>query len=273
MYVIKLGGSQGIDVEAFLDDLADVDEPFVLVHGANAELDALSRRLGIEPRQVSSPDGQMSRFTDRETMDLFLMVYAGRVNKRIVEGLMRRGVRAAGMTGLDGGVVRGRRKEAIRIVEDGKQRILHGDYAGNIESIDAQLLTILLSRGITPVLCPPAVSHEGEAINVDGDKMAMEIAVALEAEKLLIFSNTVGLLRDPNDPASAIAEAALDQVDELLSFAQGRMKKKVLSCANALKRGVGEVILGDARVERPVHRALEGAGTHLTSAPISAAAQ
>jgi [amino group carrier protein]-L-2-aminoadipate 6-kinase len=271
MYVIKLGGSRGIDVEAFLDDLAALAEPFVLVHGANAELDALSRRLGIEPRLVSSADGQVSRFTDPETMDLFLMVYAGRVNKRIVEGLAKRGRKAVGLTGLDGGVVSGRRKDAIRIVENGKQRILRGDYAGSIDSVDAGLLSLLLSQGLVPVLCPPAVSHEGEAINVDGDKMAMEISVALHADKLLVFSNTTGLLRDAGDPDSLIEQASVDELDELLGFAKGRMKKKVVSCGNALKRGVGEVILADARVDHPVSRALAGAGTHLTVRQTTAA--
>lgn len=265
MFVIKLGGSAGIDVDAFLDDLATVQQPFVLVHGANAELDALSRRLGTEPRLVTSTDGQVSRFTDAETMDLFLMVYAGRVNKRIVEGLARRGRRAVGLSGLDGGVVRGRRKEAIRIVEDGKLRILRGDYAGSIEEVDARLLEMLLDGGFVPVICPPAVSREGDAINVDGDKMAMEVAVALSADSLLVFSNTPGLLRDPDDPSSLITEATLDDLDELLAFAQGRMKKKVLACGNALKRGIGEVILADARVQQPVRRALDGAGTHLCS--------
>ncbi|HEV3309364.1 MAG TPA: [LysW]-aminoadipate kinase [Chloroflexota bacterium] len=271
MYVIKLGGSEGIDVELFLDDLATLEETYVLVHGANAELDALSRRLGIEPRQVSSADGQMSRFTDRETMDLFLMVYAGRVNKRIVEGLAKRGRRAAGLTGLDAGTIRGRRKEAIRIVENGKPRILRGDFAGSIETVDTEFLTILIDHGITPVLCPPAISADGEAINVDGDKMAMEVAVALGAEKLLIFSNTRGLLRDTALPDSVVGAASLDELDELLSFARGRMKKKVLSCGNALRRGVEEVILADARVPTPVRRALAGAGTHLrtSSSPVS----
>jgi acetylglutamate/LysW-gamma-L-alpha-aminoadipate kinase len=94
--------------------------------------------------------------------------------------------------------------------------------------------------------------------------MAMEIAVALSAEALLVFSNTPGLLRDVADPDSLVGEATLANLDEMLNFAQGRMKKKVLACGNALRQGVGEVILADARVDRPVQRALAGAGTHLS---------
>jgi acetylglutamate/LysW-gamma-L-alpha-aminoadipate kinase len=267
MHVIKVGGSAGIDLEAFLDDIATLDEPAVLVHGANSELDALTRRLGREPQLVTSADGQVSRFTDAETMDLFMMVYCGKVNKRIVEGLAGRGRRAVGLSGLDGGIVVGRRKPAIRIVENGKPRVLRGDFAGSIEHVDVTLLRYLTAAGYIPVMCPPAVSGEGEAINVDGDKLAMEVAVALEAETLLIFSNTFGFMRDPRDPESLVRSATVDDLDGLLEFAQGRMKKKVLSCRSALRRGIGEVILGDARVQQPVRAALGGAGTHLTRGP------
>lgn len=265
MYVIKVGGSAGIDIEAFLDDVATLREPAILVHGANAELDALSRRLGVEPTMVTSADGQVSRFTDGRTMDLFLMVYAGRVNKRIVEGLIKRGRAAAGLTGMDARIVQGRRKDAIRVLEAGRPRILRGDFAGSIEHVDTSLLQLLVDRGIIPVLCPPAVSQVGEAINVDGDKMAMEIAVAFRADKLLVFSNTAGLLRDPDDPDSLMHHASLEEFDSLLALARGRMKKKVLSCGAALKRGVAEVILADARVAQPITRALAGAGTHLAA--------
>jgi acetylglutamate/LysW-gamma-L-alpha-aminoadipate kinase len=261
--VIKLGGSQGIDTDAFLDDLVTIDEPLILIHGANSLLDDLSRRLGVEPVMVQSSDGQVSRFTDSQTMDLFLMAYAGLTNKRIVEGLAQRGRRAVGLTGMDGGIVQGRRKDAIRIVENGKHRILRGDHAGSITRVDCELLQTLLTAGFIPVLTPPAVSEQGEAINVDGDKMAMEIAIALRAHSLLIFSNTAGLLRRHSDPESLIREANMDEFDELIEAAQGRMKKKVLACRSALESGVGEVILGDARVTHPIHAALSGAGTHL----------
>src|SRR5919199_7024639 len=102
--VIKLGGSAGIDVERFLSELAQLDRPYVLVHGANVELDDLMRRMSVEPRLVTSSTGQVSRYTDRETMDLFLMAYCGKVNKRIVETLQRNGVKAVGLAAMDGPV-------------------------------------------------------------------------------------------------------------------------------------------------------------------------
>ncbi len=261
MLVIKLGGSAGIDYEAFLDDLARVEEPAVFIHGGNAELDSVSRQLGIEPRHVTSSSGQSSRFTDRETLEAMLMVYCGKINKTLVEGLQRRGVNAVGLSALDGRIAVGRRKSAIRVIEDGKPKMLRGDYAGSIEEIDARLLTLLLGAGYLPILTPPALSHEGEAINVDGDKLATEIAVALGADRLLVFSNTPGLLADVRDEGSLVASISLANLAEADAMAQGRMKKKVGAAADAIERGVGQVIFADARVERPIARALEGAGT------------
>jgi acetylglutamate/LysW-gamma-L-alpha-aminoadipate kinase len=263
MIVIKLGGSAGIDVERFLADLARFDRPYVLVHGANVELDSLMRRLGVEPRLVTSSTGQVSRYTDQTTMDLFLMTYCGKVNKRIVETLQRHGVNAIGLAGLDGRLVRGRRKPRIRVVEDGKPKMLDGDYAGSIEEIDTTLLRLLLTNGYVPVLTPPAVSREGDAINVDGDKLAMEVAVALAAERLLVFSNTPGLLADLNDPASTVRHIHPEHPEEGLNRAQGRMKKKVLAAIDAVQRGVGEVILADANAEDAIGAALQGNGTRV----------
>jgi acetylglutamate/LysW-gamma-L-alpha-aminoadipate kinase len=113
------------------------------------------------------------------------------------------------------------------------------------------------------VLSPPAVGREGEAINVDGDKMAMELAVALGAEKLLIFSNTPGLLANLEDPTSTVPEITVDRLDEFLELAKGRMKKKVLSAANAVERGVSEVILADANRPDALQAALDGGGTRI----------
>lgn len=271
MLVMKLGGSRGIDTEAFLADLAAVvrgGERVLFVHGGNKELDDLCAQLGIPVRQVTSATGQVSRFTDAATMDAFLMAYAGRINKRIVERLQAHGVNAVGLTAMDGRIASGRRKAAIRIVEDGKAKMLHGDYAGSIETVDPTLPRLLLAHGYLPVLTPPAVSTEGEAINVDGDKLAMALAVALGADALLIFSNTPGLLADVNDEASLVRRIpfAGETDDEALAMAQGRMKKKVLSAFNALKGGVGQVVFADARVAEPVQRAMRGEGTVIAPA-------
>jgi len=270
MLVVKLGGSAGIDPALTLDDLAALwpEHRIVFIHGANVVLDEWMRRLGREPRLVTSSTGQVSRFTDRETMDLMLMVYAGLVNKRLVEGLQQRGINAVGLTAMDGRIASGPRKDVLRAIENGKPKVLRGDYAGSIEQVDTRLLDLLLDNGYLPVLTPPAVSDQGEAINVDGDKLAMQLAVALRAEALVILSNTPGLLRDVRDPASLIATIDVNDpasMEAAMTAAQGRMKKKVEAGCKAVQSGIGRVVFADARLPQPIQRALAGVGTVLTA--------
>ena len=268
--LVKLGGSAGIDNSLTVDDLAAMwpERRIVMVHGANAELDAYIRSQGREPTHVTSSRGQVSRYTDAQTMSDMMAIYAGVTNKRIVELFQQRGVNAVGLSALDGGIARGRRKDTIRIVEDGKPKVLRGDHAGSIEQIDTTLIDLLLDNGYLPVLTPPAVSHEGVAINVDGDKLALELAQALGAEALVFLSNTAGLLRDVDDPGSLIRH--IDTADEAsvaaaLEAAAGRMRKKVEAGVGAVRAGIGTVVFADARVERPVSQALAGEGTVLTA--------
>lgn len=276
MLIVKLGGSAGIDPGPTLDDLAELvkTERVVFVHGANATMDDWTRKMGREPRLVYSRTGQVSRFTDAETMDLMLAVYAGLANKRLVEGLQARGVNAVGLTALDGGIARGPRKDTIRAIEDGKQKVLRGDYAGSIKQVDTRLLNLLLDHGYLPVLTPPALSDKGEAINVDGDKLTLQLGIAFGADALVILSNTAGLLSDLNDPTSLVKQIDVSDeasVEAAMTAAEGRMKKKVQAGCDAVKAGIGRVIFADARVDQPVTRALAGEGTVvMTSTPIGA---
>jgi acetylglutamate/LysW-gamma-L-alpha-aminoadipate kinase len=271
MIVVKLGGSAGIDPDLTLDDLAELwpGQRVLFIHGANAALDAFMREQGREPQLMTSSTGQISRYTDQAVMDDMLAIYAGRTNKRLVEGLIRRGVNAVGITAMDGGIARGKRKSALRVVEDGKPKILRGDYAGSLTEIDPHLLDLLLDNGFFPVLTPPAVSDEGEAINVDGDKLALRVAQATRADTLIFMSNTAGLLADLNDPASLIREIDVSDpasVEYATNAAGGRMKKKVEAAIGAVESGIQRVIFADARIERPVSQALAGQGTAFVSA-------
>jgi acetylglutamate/LysW-gamma-L-alpha-aminoadipate kinase len=264
MLVCKLGGSLR-NLDPVLRDVAAFPDPIILVHGANRELNDLSTRLGHPPRMVTSERGEVSRFTDATTMDHFLMAYAGKANKRIVERLRALGANAVGLTAMDGGIAVGRRKPDVRIVEEGKRKVLHGDHSGTIERVEPALLRLLLDHGYLPVLTPPAISHEGEAINVDGDRLAMEIAVALQAQRLLIFADTPGFLRNPDDEASVVRTIRLDEVDSYLDSGRGRARVKLLAAAQAVRRGISAVGLADGRLERPLTAALEGAGTWITA--------
>ena len=264
MIVVKVGGSKGIDLDAFCRDLANcikAGADIILVHGGSHETNLLSERLGKPPRFVTSVSGVESRYTDRETLEIFTMVYVGKVNKYIVEQLQRLGVNAVGLSGIDGRLLEGSRKEFIKVIEDGKRKVLRDDFTGKVEKVNVHLLKLLHDNGYMPIITPPAISFESEAINVDGDRAAAVLAAALAAEKLIILSNVPGLLRNVDDESSLIAEIRRDQIDRYADFAKGRMKKKVMGAAEALRDGVKEVIFADARVEDPITRALEGRGT------------
>lgn len=264
MIVVKIGGSKGINLEAFCLDLAKcikAGADIILVHGGSHETNVLSERLGKPPRFVTSLSGVESRYTDRETLEIFTMVYVGKVNKYIVEQLQKHGLNAVGLSGIDGRLLEGSRKEFIKVIEDGKRKVLRDDFTGKVEKVNVHLLKLLRDNGYTPVITPPAISYESEAINVDGDRAAAVLAAALGADKLVILSNVPGLLRDVSDESSLITEIHRDQLDRYADFAKGRMKKKIMGAAEALQEGVREVIFADARGEYAVSRALEGKGT------------
>lgn len=264
MIVIKVGGSAGIDYDALCEDLAtrwNDGQRFVLVHGGSDETNRVAEALGHPPRFVTSPSGYTSRYTDRRTLEIFEMVYCGSANKGIVERLQSRGVNALGLSGLDGRLLQGKRKAAIRIIENGRQKVLRDDWTGTVETVNADLLHLLLSNDYLPVIAPLAVSEKGEPLNVDGDRAAAAIAVALKAEALLLLSNVPGLLRNFPDESSLITNIPRTNVEAYLEYAEGRMKKKVLGAAEAVEQGVGRVVLGDARAANCVTHALDGAGT------------
>jgi acetylglutamate/LysW-gamma-L-alpha-aminoadipate kinase len=260
MIVVKIGGSVR-RLDPLLEDIAATTEHVVVVHGASRELDALSTRLGTPPRMVESERGDVSRFTDSTTMDHFLMAYAGKANKRIVERLRQLGVNAFGLCGLDGGVVRGTRRPDLRVVEHGRIKVLHDNNVGSIDSVDAPLLETLVARGMTPVLTPPIAAQDGTAINVDGDRLAAEIAIALGASRLMIFADTPGLLRDPQDETSLIERLSTQDAEALLPAIGGRARVKLRAVTDARRCGVGAACVADGGAARPLFSAMAGAGT------------
>ncbi len=274
MLVIKIGGGAAIGEAAyanFAHDLTTLDEPAVVVHGGNAEFSRLSRDLGMPPRMIASAAGRVTRYTDAATMDAMLMAYAGKVNKRLVATLQAAGVNAVGLAALDGRIAWGRRKPVLRGTEDGKPKVLRDDHAGTLEGVDTHLLRLLLDAGYLPVLTPPALGEAGVPINVDGDKLALELAIALGAGGLLFFSDTPGLLANKDDESSLVRELDAANPDAALAAAAGRMRVKVEAALGAIERGVGRVVFADARAHHPIRRALAGDGTVVRAAPVPAA--
>lgn len=264
MLVIKIGGGEGIAYDAIADDLAELSgsgRRMVVVHGGSALTNQVAEQLGHPPEFVTSVSGFTSRRTDRRTLEIFEMVYCGQVNKGMVERLQRRGVNAVGLSGLDGRLWEGPRKDAIKILHKGKRMVLRDDYTGKVERVNTALLKSLLDQGYLPVCTPPAISFEGEAINVDGDRAAAVTAAALEAEDLIILSNVPGLLEKFPDESTLIREVSLKDLDRSMEVAEGRMKKKVMGAQEAIEAGVKRVVFGDARIPHAVQRALDGEGT------------
>jgi len=262
--VIKVGGGKGIELTDLLREFSELlatGVRAVLVHGGSHETDVIAAQLGHPPKTITSPSGHTSRRTDRTTLEIFEMVYCGKINKSVVEQLRSLGVDAVGLSGIDAGIWTASRKEAIRAVENGATTIIRDDLTGKVESVDAAFLNLLLDNGRIPVLTPPAITKDGVAVNVDADRAAAMTAAALGARELLLLSNVPGVLRNPDDPTSLIAQVS--DIEELRSAARGRMKNKVLAAEEAIAGGVERVVIGSAVGEQAIARARSGAGTIL----------
>lgn len=262
--VVKLGGTEGVDFSAICADAAELlqnGRRLVFVHGGSAEANALGEALGAPPKFITSPSGYTSRYTDRKTLEIFLMAVNGKVNSLLTEQLQGLGVNAFGLSGLDGRLMVATRKEAVQSVENGRRKIIRDDYTGKIESVNSNLLWALLEMGCLPVIAPVAVSEKGEALNVDADRAAAMVAAALKAETLILLTAVPGLMEKFPDEETLIRRLPQTKLPAALEMAQGRMKKKVLGAEEALQGGVKRVVIADGRVERPISAALAGEGT------------
>lgn len=264
MIVVKLGGSAGINLDPFCRDIAGLvqsGQRVVIVHGGSDLTTRLATELGHPPVFITSPSGHTSRRTDRRTLEIFQMACRGLLNQQIVQRLQALGVNAAGISGIDGRLWTGTRKDAIRSVENGVTRIIRDDFSGTVQAVNPGIVQALLGAGMVPVISPPALSTANEPMNVDADRAASATAAALGASDLLLLSNVPGLLRSFPDESSLIREVKRTGFENAESIAQGRMKKKVLAAADAVIAGVRRAVIGDARRENPITSALAGEGT------------
>ncbi|AJF25635.1 acetylglutamate kinase [Haloarcula sp. CBA1115] len=266
--VIKVGGARAVDPAGALADVASLvadGERVVVVHGGSTKVDETLERLGVEPEYVETPSGVVGRFTDETTMEVFEMAF-GHLNTQLVAGLQSEGVDAVGLNGVDGKLLYGPRKSAVRVVEDGKKKIRRGDHSGMIKQVNGDLLETLLGDGYTPVAGPPmAGDDDGEVIpvNTDADRSAAAIAGELDAQ-LVLLTDVEGVYADPDDPSTLIesVETASDW-DALEDAAEGFMGRKIMAAEEALDGGASEVVVADANAESPILSALDGGGTHV----------
>lgn len=266
--VVKIGGGAGVATLNIVREVAQCiadGQRVVLLHGGSDLTNALSERLGHPVRMITSPAGMTSRYTDRETLNIYTMAVAGQINTELVSLLQQQGVNALGLTGLDGRLLLARRKAIVRsMTADGRVQVLRDDYTGHIEQVNCALLQQLLAAGYTPVIAPLALSYEGERLNVDGDRAAAAVAAALRADTLAIMTNVPGLLADPQDNATLVRAIPTVSLVNYLEYARGRMRKKLLGAQEALQAGVCRVCIGSSSLIA----VLNGAGTTIESAPM-----
>ncbi|GAA1551608.1 [LysW]-aminoadipate kinase [Dactylosporangium maewongense] len=262
--VVKIGG--GSDPGPLLDEVAELaaaGTPTVLVHGGGAVADQLADELGIEREVIRSPDGTQSRRTDRTMLSIITMALLGRVKPELVSGLRARGARAVGLSGADGGLATASRKPAIRSIKAGKTVLIRDDQSGRIEHVDPAPVRAVLERGDVPVVSPPASDADGNLLNVDADEMAARLAVALDADALVLLTDVSGVYADPEDPGSRIAEVGPQHLDG--DTVCGRMRHKVRAGLRA-SLTVARVVIGAAGQHRPIRQALAGGGSSLREA-------
>lgn len=260
MILVKVGGGASINLEGFASDLAKLEEPALVIHGANASRDRLSERLSVPKRTVVSASGIESVFTDDEALDVLTMAYAGLVNKRFVSLCQQKGVNAIGLTGLDGALVRGRRNPGIRVVENGRRRLLH-DHSGKPVSVDTGLVKLLLDSGYTPLVTVPILDEEGKAINSENDDVVALFQEALGPRFVVQLLEAPGLLDDSKRPESLLRSLSLEELREREGRAAGRYRRKLMALRKMMESGCRRIVIGDGRVEHPLEAALALEGT------------
>jgi acetylglutamate/LysW-gamma-L-alpha-aminoadipate kinase len=260
--VIKVGGSVADDCEGLLSQIAErasgaEGTKIIIVHGGASKVTSVAQKMGVGQKFVLSKEGFKSRFTDRETMRVFVMVTCGLINKSLVESLSKKGAKAFGLCGADGGLVRAKRKDVLVAFEDGKEKILRGDYSGKITSVDKGMLEGLLNAGMLPIIAPVALSAENELVSLDADRLAAAVAKAIGAKRLLFFTDVDGFFWNFPDGFAARIDGAA-QIEEAIKAASAGMKKKILAAREALSGPITEVIIANARADGPLDNSLFG---------------
>jgi len=262
--VIKYGGNAMVDAElkqSFARDVVlmkTVGINPVVVHGGGPQIGNLLERLGKESQFVSG-----MRVTDSETMDVVEMVLGGLVNKEIVNMINRHGGSAVGLTGKDGDLIRARKLTIASTNDTGGTNSIDIGHVGEVESIDVSVVDMLVHGNFIPVIAPIGVGEDGHSYNINADLVAGKVAEVLRAEKLILLTNTKGLLSKEGDLLTGLSTA---RVDELIADGtiHGGMLPKIRCALEAVRGGVVSSHIIDGRVKHAVMVELftdEGIGT------------
>lgn len=256
MIVIKFGGSVLYELHpSIIEDIHKIslNEKMVLVHGGGNEVTNVATKLGKEQKFIVSPSGIRSRFTDKETVEIYTMVMSGKINKIIVKMMVEAGIMAVGISGIDAGILRAIRKTKLTVLnEKGRKMIIEGGYTGKIQSVETSLLNTLTENGYLLVVSPIALSENYEFLNVDGNRAAAYIAGNLKADKVIFLTNVNGLHLDDKLVKSLTASQAKESLPKI-GFG---MEKKILASTEALMLGAKEVIIASGKVSNPISSAI-----------------
>lgn len=263
LILIKAGGGAGINWDFIAQDIKNIlkKNKVIIVHGANAKRAEIAARLGYPIKSITSPSGVQGAYTDKKSLEIFLMAYPGVVNKQIVAKLQSYGINAVGLSGVDGRLWEGTRKKSILAKKGEKIKLINDNMTGRVEKINAKLINILIDGGFVPVICPPAISFESEIISPDGDGGVAMMARVFGADEIVFLFEAPGLLKNTNDKKSMIKQIRKGKLDDYIQYAKGSMKKKIIGAKYALDQGVKKIYFCDGRVKNPISSALEGRGT------------
>jgi len=237
IFVVKYGGSALTNTEVAGSTIKDlvllnsVGIKIILVHGGGPEINELLTKLGKEIKF----DANGLRTTDKETMEVVEMVLHGKIQRRLVSMINCAGAKAIGISGRDGRIVTARRHESAS----------DGNMVGEVKSSNMALVYQMLDLGHIPVVSSIAPDENGNAYNINADTMTAELAVGLKAHKMLLMTDTPGVLKNKNDSSSLISELTRVEAEKLMKDGTiaGGMIPKIECCLKALNEGVGEAII------------------------------
>lgn len=243
IFVVKFGGELLRDpkhLDAIATDLTlleMVNIKLVVVHGGGPQANELSETLGFKPQMVEG-----RRVTDETALEVAKMVFAGKLNTELLGAIHKHGGRGVGLSGIDGGLIRARRRPVTTVVENGQSREVDFGYVGDIASIDCTLLTNLVDRDFIPVVASLAADDDGTILNINADTIAAEIATALGAEKLIVMTSVPGVYKDFATKAEIHSQLSIAEARKLVEdgTAGKGMSPKLKACAKAVEGGVRE---------------------------------
>ena len=253
--LVKVGGS--VICNGGLDKVVnDVTPGTILIHGGGCMVNSMMERMGIKPVILKHPNGYTSRYTDEETLKVYVMTMM-LINKLLVSKLAARGVRAIGLSGADLSLVTARRKEKVMIIDDrGKTRVIDGGFSGKVTDINVKLMGSLMSNLDVVVISPIAISPEGMLLNVDGDQIAENLTISIGVKELVILTNVDGVLIN----GKPIGRVTRDNAQQVLPHTTGGMRRKLEVALRLSERGVRTIIANGLR-DNPIQSALAGGGT------------